>query len=102
MKTKTMLFFVKKAPLHPRDRLKRAAKKDLFHPRDRIKQKQLKIGRNVTGLMEGKSNFSLEQILSKTILFDISKINEKKTVDKIIVAIQSCLDNDELIRHEPG
>ena len=30
------------------------------------------------GLMEGKINFSLEQFVNKTVLFDISKVSEDK------------------------
>ena len=34
--------------------------------------------------MEIKFNFSPEKILNKTILFDVSKINEERIIDKII------------------
>ena len=35
---------------------------------------------NVSALMEEKFNFSPEQFLNKTVLFDISKINEEKVI----------------------
>ena len=61
------------------DRLKRKTKKGLKHARDWLKEKESQIARdNVTALMEGKFNFSPEKILNKTILSDISKINEEK------------------------
>ena len=51
--------------------------------------------------MEEKFNFSPEKILNKTILFDVSKINEEKIIDKIIENLPA--DNDKLyIAHEQG
>ena len=34
--------------------------------------------------MEEQFNFSLEKILNKTILFDVSKNNEERIIDEII------------------
>ena len=49
--------------------------------------------------MEAKFNFSPEKILNQTILFDVSKINQERIIDKIIENLPA--DNDELyIAHE--
>ena len=49
--------------------------------------------------MEANFNFSAEKILNKTILFDVSKINQERIIDKIIENLPA--DNDELyIAHE--
>ena len=49
--------------------------------------------------MEANFNFSPEKILNKTILFDVSKINQERIIDKIIENLPA--DNDELyIAHE--
>ena len=51
--------------------------------------------------MEGKFSFSLEKILNKTILSDVSKVNEEQIMDKIKKKLPT--DNDEFyIAHEPG
>ena len=72
--------FVKQVSVHLRDRLKKKIK-TLKHPRDRLKTKELQVAiDNVSALMEGKFNFSPEQFLNKTVLFDISKINEEKII----------------------
>ena len=39
---------------------------------------------NVSALMEGKFNYSPEQFLNETVLFDISKVNEEKIIDRMI------------------
>ena len=50
--------------------------------------------------MEIKFNFSPEKILNKTIIFDVSKINEERTIDKITENLPT--DNEELyIAHKP-
>ena len=100
--TKDGVVFLKQVPVHPRDRLKRKTKNGLKHRRDRLKEKELQIARdNVTALMEGKFNFSPEKILNKTILFDVSIINEERIIDKTIENLPA--DNDELyIAHESG
>ena len=52
-------------------------------------------------LMEGKFHFSPEKILNETILFDVSKINKERMIDKIIENISA--DNEELyIAQEAG
>ena len=74
--------FVKQVPVHPKDRLKKKTK-TLKHPRDRLKTKELQVARdNVCAFMEGKFNFSPEQFLNKTVLSDISKVNEEKIIDR--------------------
>ena len=100
--TKDDVVFLKEVPVHPRDRLKRKTKKGLKHLRDRLKEKESQIAKdNVTALMEGKFNFSPKKILNKTILFDVSKINQERIIDKIIENLPA--DNDELyIAHKSG
>ena len=82
--------------------MKRKTKKDLKHLRDGLNGKKFQIARdNVTALMEGKFHFSPAKILNKTMLFDVSKINEERIIDKIIENISA--DNGELyIAHEAG
>ena len=88
-------------PAHPRDRLRRKTK-TLKHPRDRIREKKLKIAReNVSALMRGKFVFDPEDFLNKTVLFDTSKIDEEKIIDRILENIPG--DNDGIyLIHEPG
>ena len=95
------VIFVKQVPLHPRDRLKKKTK-TLKHPRDRLKDKELQVARdNVSALVEGKFSFSPEKFLNKTVLFNVSKVIQKKIIDKIIENLPA--DNDELyVVHEPG
>ena len=51
--------------------------------------------------MEEQFNFSLEKILNKTILFDVSKNNEERIIDEIIETLPA--NNGELwIAHEPS
>ena len=98
---KDSIIFVKQMPLHARDRLKKKTK-ILKHPRDRLKDKELQVARNnVSALMEEKFSFLPEKFLNKTVLFDVSKNNEEKIIDKVIENL--LVDNDELyIVHEPG
>ena len=67
-----------------------------------MKNRELQVARdNVLALMQGKFSFSAEKILNKTILFDVSKVNGKQIMDKIIENLPT--DNDEFyIAHEPG
>ena len=82
-KEKYQVIFVKQVPVHPRDRLKKKKKK-LKHPRDRLKTEELKMARdNVSALMEGKFSFNPEEFLNKTVLSDVSKVNEEKIIYKI-------------------
>ena len=98
---KDNVIFVKQMPLHARDRLKKKTK-ILKHPRDRLKDKELQVARNnVSALVEGKFSFLPEKFLNKTVLFNVSKVNEEKIIDKVIETLPA--DNDELyIVHEPG
>lgn len=51
--------------------------------------------------MQGKFNFAPEKILNKNLVFDTSRIDEEKIIDKIIQSLPA--DNDELnIEPEPG
>ena len=92
--------FIKQVPAHPRDRLRRQTK-TLKHPRDRTREKELKIAReNVSALMRGKFVFDPEDFLNKTVLFDTSKIDEEKIIDRILENIPG--DNDDVyLIHEP-
>ena len=91
--------FIKQAPLHPREMLKRIDKK-LKHPRDRMKSKEGQIARdNVTTLVSGKFNFDPKKILNKTLLFDTKKVDENIMMDKIIEALPPT--NDELYTEHP-
>ena len=94
------VIFVKQVPLHPTERLKKKTKM-LTHPRDKMKNKELQIAReNVSALMEGKFSFLSEKILNKTILCDVSRVDEETIMDKIIENLPST--NDEFyITHEP-
>ena len=67
-----------------------------------MKEKELEIARsNVSPLMEGKFDFRGKELLTKTLLFDTSRVNEKLIMDKIIQ--NSPGGKDELyIVHEPG
>ena len=91
--------FIKQVPLHPRKRLKRAAKK-LQHPRDKKKNREKKIARkNVSALMHGKFSFDPKKILNKTLLFDIAKIDEETIMDMIIRALAA--DNEGFYIEHP-
>ena len=51
--------------------------------------------------MEEKFSFLLDKFLNKTVVFDISKVNEEKIIDEIIEKLPA--DNDGLyIVHELG
>ena len=67
-----------------------------------MKEKELEIARsNVSPLMEGKFDFRGKELLTKTLLFDTSRVNEKLILDKIIQNLPR--GEDELyIVHEPG
>ena len=93
--------FIKQVPEHPRDRLRRKTK-TLKHSRDRMRGKELKIAReNVSALMRGKFVFDPEVFLNKTVLFDTSKMDEEKKIDRILENIPGDNDDIYLIR-EPG
>ena len=51
--------------------------------------------------MEGKFNFSPGKILNKSILFDVSKFNEERIIDKIMENL-SAEYNKLYIAHEAG
>ena len=67
-----------------------------------MKNRELQVARdNVLALMQGNFSFSAKKILNKTILLDVSKVNGKQIMDKIIENLPT--DNDEFyIAHEPG
>ena len=116
--------FVKQVPLHPRDRLKELTKDDdvvfikqvhlhprlkkktiklkLINPGNKMKMEALQIAaENAETLLKGKFNFSPQKILNKTMLFDTSRINEEKVMDKFLEALP--VNKDELyILHKLG
>ena len=112
--------FIKQVPVHPRDRLKRKTKdikqvsphprdklknvtNKLKHPRNRMKNRKGQIGRqNVSKLMRWEFNFSPKKILSKTLIFDTTKINEEIIMDKIIEALNDKTNDEFYIEHPPG
>ena len=58
----------------------------------------MKIARdNVPALMHQKFIFNPERFLKKTVLFDISKIDEEKIIDRILENIPGDNDNIYLI-----
>ena len=67
-----------------------------------MKEKELEIARsNVSPLMEGKFDFRGKELLTKTLLFDTSRVNEKLIVNRIMQNLPG--GEDELyILHEPG
>ena len=87
--------------MHPRDRQKRKSKK-LTHPKNRMKNKELHTARdNVSAITVGKFDFPPEKLLNKAILFDVSRVDEEKIMDKLIENLPSTND-DFYIIHEPG
>ena len=95
--------FVKQVPLHQRDRLKKkTGKLKPIYPRNKMKRQALQTAaENAETLLKSKFIFHFRKILSKTILFDTSRTNEEKVMDKILEALSA--DNDELyVLHEPG
>ena len=72
------------------------------HLRSLLKEKESQIAKNnVTVFMEKKFQFSPEKLQNKTALFDDSKIDKERIIDKIIENLPA--DNGELyIAHEPG
>ena len=95
--------FIKRVPVHPRDRLKRKTQKlSLIHPRDPMKKKVLQIAaENAEAITQGKFNFAPEKILNKNLIFGTSRISEEKIMEKITESLSA--DNDELyIEHERG
>ena len=70
--------FVKQVTMYPRDRRNRKLKR-LMYLRNRMKFKELQIlANNISTLMTGNFSFSLEKLLNKSILFDVSRIDEGK------------------------
>lgn len=86
--------FIKQVSVHPRDRLKNKKLKPIHSP-DKMKRKTQQIpAENVVTLLKVMFNFSTKNILSKTILFDTSRIDEEKVLSKILEALPA--DNDKL------
>ena len=92
-KEKEEVKFIKQVPLHPRQRLKRAAK-TFQHPRDKMKNREQEIAReNISDLMNGKFSLDSKKISNKTLLFDTTKTDKEILVDMIIRALLA--DNDD-------
>ena len=67
-----------------------------------MKEKELKAARqNVSALKQGRFVFNLEVFLNKTVLFDTSKVGEKKIIDRILENIPGDVDDIYFIQ-EPG
>ena len=91
--------FIKQVPLHPSDRL-RKNNKQIQHPRNRLTQIKVQIKRNnVSKLMRGELDFSMKNILSKTLLFDTSKMNKEIIIGKIAESLKSVLFLEEIINN---
>ena len=97
-KEKEEVKFVKQVPLHPRERLKRAANK-FQHPRDKMKREQQIARENVSALMNGEFSFDPKKILNKTVMFDTTKIDEEIIMDIIICALPA--DNNDFYIEYP-
>ena len=52
--------------------------------------------------MHGEFDFSVKNILNKTLLFDTSKRNEEVMMDKIIVSLMDLLNKKYYIDHPDG
>ena len=113
--------FIKQVPVHPKIRLKKISKKTeaaslildlrnrlpndklLKQPRNKFAAKEAQIaGNNVSRLMRGEFDFSLKNVLNKTLVFDTSKINEEVITDKIIELINDPLNDEYYIDHPSG
>ena len=58
-----------------------------------MKNRERQIAReNVFALMNGKFSFDRKKILNKTLLFDITKIDEKIIMDMMICALPADID----------
>ena len=109
---------IKQVPVHLKNRLKQLSKKAeaaslVLHPQKRLpNDKLLKILRNTFALkeaqitrnnayrlMQGEFDFSLKNILNKTLLFDTSKTNKEVIIDKIIESINDPLNDKYYIDH---
>ena len=94
--------FIKQIPVYPRNRLKKLREKRkaallilhlqnrlpndklLKHPRYKFAARETQVARNnVSRLINGEFDFSLKNILNKTLLFDTNKINEEVMMEKI-------------------
>ena len=73
---------IKQVLVHPKNRMKKGAaiilEQQKSHLRNRMSATEARVARNnVSRLMCGEFDFSLKNILNKTILFDTSKINKE-------------------------
>ena len=109
---------IKQVPVHLKNRLKQLSKKAeaaslVLHPQKRLPNdkllknlrntfalKEAQITRNnAYRLMQGEFDFSLKNILNKTLLFDTSKTNKEVIIDKIIESINDPLNDKYYIDH---
>ena len=76
--------------------------KALKHQRDRMNEKKLKIATENFSALCGENLFLIQRFsLNKAVLFDTSKNDEQKIIDKILENIPG--DNDTIyLIHEPG
>lgn len=113
--------FIKQVPVYPRNRLKKLSKrrkaaqlilhpqnrlpndKLLKHPRNKFTARETQVARNnVSRLINGEFDFSLKNILNKTLLFDTNKINEEVIMEKITESVSDPLNDTYYIDHSPG
>ena len=75
----------------------------LTQPRNKFGAKEAQIARNnVSRLMRGEFDFSLKNVLNKTLVFDTSKINGEVITDKIIELINDPLSDEYYIDYPSG
>ena len=66
-----------------------------------MKEKELKVAReNVSALMQGRFVFNPEVFLNKTVLFDTSKIDEEKIIDRTLENFQVMSTIFTLLRNQ--
>ena len=75
----------------------------LKQPRNKFAAKEAQSAGNIVSrLMRGEFDFSLKNVLNKTLVFDTSKINEEVITDKIIELINDPLNDEYYIDHLSG
>ena len=75
----------------------------LKQTRNKFAAKEAQIARNnVSRIMHGEFDFSLKNVLNKTLVFDTSKINGEVITDKIIELINDPLNDEYYIDHPSG
>ena len=87
--------------LHPRNRHPPSNK--LKRRRGKLAAKEAQVIRNnISRLMRGEFNFSIKNILNKTLLFDTSKRKQEVIIDRIIESLNDPLNDEYCIDHPDG